>query len=172
MVPPPGGEFFFEHGGERISARTWPEFLPKMRDMISRHGLTGTPLDLAARHMCPKLPAWYCTEGGVQVTSTDIARANARDLFSRHVVNPAEIARRLSVCRACPKHSRTVCLTCTGISQWILSSFGGRRPPLPEDRMSGMCGCAKTFEMAAASVDVRGLPEWKDTPATCWRNGQ
>ena len=169
MMTPPCGEYFFEHSGERVSARTWREFLPKMRGMIAKYKLVGTPLDLAAQYMCPQLPSWFCTAGGVRDTPVDVARKEARPLFAKHVVAPQEIARRLAVCQTCPRHKRTVCLTCTGIASWIRESFGGRRPPLPEDRMSGVCGCADTFEMALASVDARELPEWKDQPAKCWR---
>lgn len=169
-TPPPGGEFFFEHGGERISARTWFEFLPKMQDMIAKHGLHGTPLDLAAQYMCPRIPSWYCTSGGVPVLSTDAARAAAKPYFGKNVVTPSEIASRMAVCRSCPRHERTVCLTCTGIASWAVSSFGGRRPALPEDRMSGVCRCAGTFDMVVASVDSRELSGWKDVPDTCWRN--
>lgn len=172
MATPPGGEYFFEHGDERISARTWGEFLPKLKELMARRGIQGAPRDVAAGYMCPRLPPWFCTSGGVAVTSTDAARAAARPYFGMHVVPPQEAARRMSVCRTCPMHSRTVCLTCTGIAQWALASFGGRRPSLPEDRMSGICRCAGTFEMVAASVDARGLPRWKDVPEGCWRNAR
>lgn len=170
MLTPPGGEYFFEHEGERVSARHWLEFLPKLKDVMARHGIKGTPLDVAAAHMCPHMPSWFCTSGGVRDFPVATARAEARQYFSKQVVTPSEIARRLEVCRTCPKHSRTVCLTCTGIASWILSSFGGRRPSLPDDKMSGICRCANTFEMAAASVDARGLPKWDDVPDCCWRN--
>lgn len=172
MIDPPNGEFYFEHGGERISAPTWSRFLPLMRDLQRRHHLAGSPYDLAARHMCPHLPSWYCTEGGVRVTSTETAKANAAPLFPKHVVTPVEIQRRMDVCRTCPKHVRTACLTCTGAARWIYASFGGRRPRLPEDRMSGMCACADTYEAVVASVDARELPAWKDVPETCWRKSK
>ena len=68
-------------------------------------------------------------------------------------------------------HRRTVCLTCTGVIDWTVRSFGGRRPRLPEDRMSGMCGCAETYESVVASVDPRELPVWDGVPGSCWRNG-
>ena len=171
MLTPPGGEYFFEHGGERVPARHWHEFLPKLKDVMARHGIGGTPLDVAAAHMCPHLPSWFCNSGSAaRDFPADRARAAARPYFAMQAVTPSEIARRLAICRSCPMHSRTVCLTCTGIASWILASFGGRRPSLPEDRLSGICRSAKTFEMAAASVDARGLPEWDDVPDCCWRN--
>lgn len=170
MMTPPNGEYVFEHGGERIAARTWIEFLPLMKGLMARQGLTGSPVSLAAAYMCPFLPDWFCTSGGVKTVPMDSARKAASPLFKLHVVTPAETVRRLEACRACPCHSRQVCLTCTGIASWILSSFGGRRPALPDDRISGICTCAGTFEMAVASVDERELPAWTDVPDCCWRN--
>ena len=170
MSTPPGGEWFFEHGGERISAPTWFTFLLKMKDLMARHGIEGTPLDVAAAFMCPQMPEWFCTSGGVKVTSSDRAKANAKPYFGMYVSTPTDVASRLSACARCPRHQRTVCLTCTGVLDWIARSFGGRRPRLPEDRMSGICSCAETYESVVASVDPRGLPEWKDVPDCCWRN--
>ena len=171
MSTPPGGEWFFEHGGERVSAPTWFTFLPKLKGLMARHGLKGAPLDVAAAYMCPHMPSWFCDAGGVKVTSSERARENARQYFRMHVSNPRDIAARLAACAACPMHRRTVCLTCTGVIDWTVRSFGGRRPRLPEDRMSGMCGCAETYESVVASVDPRELPVWDGVPGSCWRNG-
>lgn len=170
MCPPPTGEFFFEHGGERVSAPTWNDFFPKMQAFMRKHGLGGAPEDLAASYMCPHLPDWYCTKGGIHVPGLKESRDRAVPYFARHVVPYDEIIRRLAVCRTCPKHSRNVCLTCTGALDWVVGRFGGRRKRLPDDTPSGTCLAAGTFESVVASVDMRGVPAWEGTPDNCWRN--
>jgi hypothetical protein len=171
MQDPPGGEWFFEHAGERISDRTWPGFLSKMISLMDRHGIQGLPRDVAAAYMCPHLPDWFCTSGGVKTVSTDKAREIAAPYFIKHLTTYPEIMRRLDICRKCPRHNRNVCLTCTGVLDWIIRSFGEkRRKRIPEDRLSGICTCAGTFESVVASVDRSELPEWKDVPENCWRN--
>lgn len=169
MQTPPNGEWVFEHEGERISDVSWPRFHSKLMDLMMRHRIHGLPRDIAAEYMCPFLPEWFCTSGGVKVTGSDVARANAKPYFSKHLVSYDEMIARQEVCRNCPKHSRNVCLTCTGILNWIVNSFGGRRKQIPDDRMSGMCACAKTFAAVVTSVDARELPEWEDVPDNCWR---
>lgn len=169
MQTPPGGEWFFEHGGERVSDTSWPRFLPKLLDIMRRHKLTGAPRDVAAAYMCPHMPDWFCTAGGVKVTGADSARKAAQPYFSKHLVPYNVMIQRLAKCRECPRHSRSVCLTCTGILDWIGRSFGSRRTSLPDDRLSGICTCAGTFESVITSVDSKELPEWSDVPECCWR---
>lgn len=169
MTPPPGGVFFFEHGGERIEARTWLEMQPKMEDFMKRHGLTGFASDLVAGYMCPFMPSWYCT-GTVSRKSTSIrdARKSAERYFPAHLVPFNVMSDRMRICHECPKHERDVCLTCTGILDWITSAFGGRRRRVHEDNMSGICGCAGTFEAVIAAVEHNG-DAWPEAPGTCWR---
>lgn len=169
MCPPPGGMFYFEVGGERVEAPDWITMRRLVIPVLARHGVRLTPEEAVAAYMCPDMPKWYCTSGGVDTVLSAEARTKAKPYFSMHVVPVPEIMRRLAVCRACPRHSRNVCMTCTGHAKWILAGFGNRRPALPDDSMSGTCMAARTFEMAVASVDGP-LPEWGDVPETCWRN--
>ena len=171
MCPPPGGIFYFELGGERVEARDWFQMRRLVSPILARHGDRRTAEAAVAEFMCPDLPSWYCTVGGRHAVLSSEARDNAKPYFSRHLVTADEMARRLSVCRSCPKHSRNVCLTCTGHHQWLLAGFGGRRPRLPEDSLSGICLAAKTFEIAPTSV-AGDLPEWDDVPECCWRNAR
>lgn len=169
MTPPPGGEFFFEHAGERVSAYTWPEMQSRMEDLMRRHGLVGYADLLVAEYMCPHMPGWYCTGSGVRtVTTVKTAFENACPYYSRNLVQFDELSRRMRICHGCPKHERDVCLTCTGVLNRIMMSFGGRRVSVLEDKMSGICGCAKTFEAVIASVEHDDAP-WADAPDCCWR---
>lgn len=168
MCPPPGGTFYFEAAGERVEAADWRQMRRLVVPLLARTGDRRTAEAAVAEFMCPDMPSWYCTVGGRKTLLSDEAKANARRYFGMHLVTPAEMARRLSACRSCPKHSRNVCLTCTGHYQWLLAGFAGRRPRLPEDSLSGVCLAAKTFEIAPSSVDGP-LPEWDDVPGCCWR---
>lgn len=170
MTPPPGGEFFYEHGGERVSARTWLEMQPRVEDLMRRHGLSGYPDLLVAEYMCPHMPDWYCAGASARhVTTLKEALANAVPYYSAPLVQFDEVSRRMRVCHGCPRHERDVCLTCTGILSRIRAGFGGRRVSVLEDRLSGICSCAKTFEAVVASVEHGGTPEWADVPDGCWR---
>ena len=170
MCPPPGGMFYFELGGERAEAPDWPRMRRLVEPILARHGDRRSPEAAVAEFMCPDMPSWYCTAGGRPFLRSAEARENAKPYFSRNLVAVDEMARRLEVCRSCPRHSRNVCLTCTGHHRWLLAGFGGRRPALPEDQLSGLCASAKTFEIAATSVAESELPEWGDVPENCWRN--
>lgn len=170
MTPPPGGRFFYELGGERVEATTWLEMKPKVEALMAKHGVTGYASDLVAEYMCPHVAGWYCTGVPVRMSVTKkTALENAEDYFGKELVQFNEIEARLRACQSCPMHEREVCLTCTGILKHIKAKFGGRRPRLLEDDLSGICGCAKTFEAVISSVDVTDAPEWDGIPDTCWR---
>lgn len=170
MVPPPGGYFFYEHGGEQLRASTWVQMKPLVEDLMRRHGLSGYADRLVAEYMCPHMPPWYCEGAGVRVvTSVKVALKNAEPYYPRELVQFDEISRRMRICHDCPKHERDVCLTCTGILDRIRAAFRGRRVPVLEDKMSGVCGCARTFEAVIASVEHGEEPVWDGAPDTCWR---
>lgn len=169
MTPPPGGKFFYEAGGERVEAHTWLEMEPKAQALMRRHGVEGFVEDAVAAYMCPHMPDWYCSgESSRHVTTVRDARRNAQQYYSRNLVTFDRLSARMRACHDCPMHERDVCLTCTGILRDIMASFGGRRVKVPEDSMSGVCRCAKTFEAVVASVEHEGDP-WEGVPETCWR---
>lgn len=169
MTPPPGGKFFLEVDGDRVEAHTWLEMLPKVQALMARHNIGGFAEDLVANYMCPYMPDWYCTgHVGHSVTTVHDARKNAAQYYSRNLVTFDRLSERMRICHDCPKHERDICLTCTGILHNIMVSFGGKRVKVPEDLMSGVCGCAKTFEAVIASVEHDGDP-WEGAPDTCWR---
>lgn len=173
MNPPPGGVFFYEHDGERIEAKYWFDMEPRMLDLMRRHLLVGDPARMVAEQMCPQMPDWYCTGAiaGTDVVRTDEARRNSAAYFNKPTVAFDEISRRLQTCVRCPRHQRKFCMTCTGILDWIQAGFGGRRTRVPEDRLSGVCTCARALESAIAAVDYgESSPAWDDTPDTCWRS--
>lgn len=169
MCPPPGGKFYFELNGERVEARDWITMRALVASLLERHGVKALPEAVVAEFMCPDMPDWYCTEGGRKTFTMKEAREKAVPYFKKNLVPYDDMIRRLAVCRACPKHDRNVCLTCTGNLQWISDRFAGRRRRIPDDNMSGICRSAATFESVVTSIDGAELPEWTDVPETCWR---
>lgn len=173
MVPPPGGEYFCMVGDDRISGTDWHAFRPRVVEFMRAHGVDGSPELFVAGCMCPYMPDWYCRGVfGSRPVRMDEARRNAPEWFRRLVVPFDTVQCRLAVCVKCPRHNRSFCMTCTGLMPWICRGFGGRRVKVPEDALSGMCECARTFAAVVASVEYgKEEPRWEGIPETCWRNG-
>ena len=173
-LTPPGGLFFCEIGGERVQGRTFLEIAPKVRELMRRHGVSGTAEMAVAAYMCPRIPnpGLYCRGGAVPP-----AHGNARDAIanslpycSRRVVPFDVIERRMQRCAECPEHKRDWCPTCSGHVSMMKEAFDGRRRDVPEDTLAGVCQKAKAYEYAVASVEyAEGEPVWAGTPDTCWR---
>lgn len=175
MVPPPGGRYYFRHGQDTVTARSWPEMESAMRRYMASHpDVTGQIEDLVSGCMCPDMPPWYCRGAGPVRNPVRLREAwqNAGRYFSMAPVPFDTVSRRLRTCAACRgNHERGVCLTCTGYLQRIRQGFGASRVKVLEDDLSGMCACARTFEAVLASVEYPSdEPVWPGAPATCWRN--
>ena len=171
---PPYGLFFFETHGERVVARSFVEIEPKVRALMERFSIPGVPEQVLADYMCPRLPdsGRYCR--GTSVPDPHVrpqeAIRNSLGYCTRKLVDFGEIARRLRKCAGCPGHARDWCPTCAGHVSRIMDAFGGRRSRLPEDSPSGVCQCAKAYEMAIASVEYgKDEPPWDGVPDSCWR---
>ena len=172
FVPPPGGEYFFQYGGDSFRTRSYDEAVRKTQEIMQKHGLSGYPPGVLAEFMCPHMPDGFCTKNfGNRVFTLDAQRSEAISYFSKPLVAFDETERRLSKCMQCPKHSRTFCASCLGVPEWIRSGFRNARRILPVDKFVGTCTCAGTFASVVASVRTDALPVWRETcPDSCWRN--
>lgn len=173
--PPPGGMYFFELNGDKVSARTFVEIAPAVRRIMAKHGMKGSAESAVAAYMCPRIPdpGRYCTGPTVPVAHVRPHEAIEQSLtyIKRRVVAFDTIERRMQMCHTCPKHSRDWCPTCTGHVAQIIRQFGSRRAELPIDTASGVCQCAKAYEMAIASVEYGDDEKiWDGAPDTCWRH--
>lgn len=178
---PPGGLYFYETHGERVVGHTFLEIAPRVRALMEKYRIPGTAEGEVAAYMCPRIPnpGAYCR--GTQVPAAHVrsheAIVESLKYCRRRVVSFDKVSRRLRVCAECPQHKREWCPTCSGhVSQMqqVPDSkgipFGKRRPHVPEDTLSGVCQCAKAYEMAIASIDYEpDEPAWKGVPVTCWR---
>ena len=171
---PPGGLFFFEAAGERATGRTFVEIIPKVRAILARHGIKGFAESLLAEYMCPRMPnpGAYCRGELVPAAHVrpHVAIRESLPYCKRQVVAFDVIERRMRKCQECPMHKREWCPTCTGHVSSMMQAFGKRRTALPEDTLSGVCQCARAYELAIASVEYgEKEPVWEGVPDTCWR---
>ena len=183
--PPPGGMYFYETHGHRIAAKTFLQIELTVRHLMEKYGINGLPEEEVARYMSTRIPNPGAYIVGMEagagaggksvpvstphVTARD-AIANTLPYCSRQVVPFDVIERRMQKCASCPKHARDWCPTCSGHVSRMMSAFGGRRTKLPVDSVSGVCQCAKAYEMAIASVEYAPDEKiWDGAPDTCWR---
>lgn len=172
-IVPPGG-YFCEIHGERVTGRTFIEIEPKVRALMHKYNIPGLPESVVAAYMCPKLddPGRFCRGEVVPVAHTRAKEAfeNSIPYTKKHVVPFDKIERREALCTKCPMHQRHWCPTCSGHPARLSDMFGGKRPDLPVDKVTGVCECAKAYEYAVTSVEY-GKDEkiWEGAPETCWR---
>lgn len=173
FVPPPGGEYFFESEGASFRTRSYAEAIRRTTSILQSQGKLKGPAEAAlAEYMCPFMPDGFCTKPyGNKTFTLDQMRSEAKRYFSLPLVPFDDVEKRLQTCMACPKHSRTFCLTCVGAIDWIRSGFRGARRMLPVDSYTGTCQCAGTFAAVVASIEESSLPAWDkaEKPSTCWR---
>lgn len=171
---PPGGAWFFQLGDDRVSSPMYDYVLKQTAEILRRHGIDADPATELARFMCPHMPEWFCagSDQHSPVITAKAASEKALPYFRRRLVTSDVITKRMERCQACKRHRRDFCLHCTGYDQWIVDSFGGKRPKLPVDEASGCCECTGTMEAVIASVDYgKDEPGFDGAPDTCWRNG-
>ena len=175
-MTPPGGLFFYETHGEKVTARTFLEIRPKIRSLMDKYRIGGMVESELARYMCPKMsdPSRYCSgetfSGNGHVRPLE-AISESIPYGKRDVVSFDVIERRMQKCQTCPMHARDWCPSCSGHMEKIYESFSGRRTALPVDRSSGVCQCAKAYEASIASVTYGPDDRiWDGAPKSCWRN--
>lgn len=171
---PPGGMYFYETHGERVTGRTFLEIKPKVMALMEKYGIPGLAEQAVAEYMCPLIPnaGAYCRGDNVKAEHVrpHDALNNSLPYCDRQVVPFDRIERRMQICVTCPKHARDWCPTCSGHVSTMRKAFGKRRTELPEDRLSGVCQCAKAYEIAIASVEYPTDEKiWDGAPDTCWR---
>ena len=169
---PPGGQWFFQLGDDRVASPIYELALKRVADVLRSHGDDRNPAQALADFMCPHMPAWFC-EGETPhspVITVKEACERARPYFARTPLPADLVSRRLERCQMCPRHRRDFCLHCNGLDEWISAGFRGRRPALPADSASGCCTCAGTMEAVIATVEYgEGDSVWEGVPETCWR---
>ena len=122
-------------------------------------------------YMCPRMPRGFCYgfTGGSAVTAADYLK-EAEPYFAQPVALVDDIVHRMERCKSCPMFNGSdLCIPCRHIDDIIYTKFKGQRVCLPGDSSSGICKCAKTFNMVVASVNYDKAEVWEGTPPSCWR---
>jgi len=175
---PPHGLFFYETHGRKATGRTLAEIAPKVKAIMERFSIQGTPEDAVAEYMCPRVPGLPCarppgTANPRETVAPKEAMANSLPYCAMPPAAPETAKARIEACARCPRHERRWCPTCAGHADAADREFakhGTRRPRTGLDARSGVCTCAKAYEMVIASVEYgEGGPVWDDAPGTCWR---
>lgn len=174
---PPGGLFFYETHGKGATGRTLAEITPKVQALMERFSIRGTPEYAVAEYMCPRVPGLPCVQLGTAKARGTVApkeaMANSLPYCALPPAAPATAKARIETCIKCPRHERRWCPTCAGHADAADREFakhGKQRPRTGLDSRSGVCSCAKAYELVVASVEYGdGDPVWDGTPETCWR---
>jgi hypothetical protein len=172
MTVPPGGEWFWGDQNHYVSDPDFHTAVEKVRSVLKEIGSTVSPEVAMLEYMCPRMPRGFCYgfEGPAAVTASDYL-GSAAPYFKMPVALVDDIVHRIEKCKSCPMFDgNDLCLTCRHLDDVIYTKFDGRRVRLPGDRRTGICKCAKTFNMVVASVVYPENSEvWEGTPPTCWR---
>lgn len=171
---PPGGCYEYSLDGQTlVSGRSRFDITAKARRLREAAGLPviGDPFRYVMEYMCPRLPSGFCTTPSkVKSLRIQEVKDNTAKLFSARCATTDVIESRMVACVSCPMQTRQgFCVDCSGLLDWMYRGYGGRRPPLPEDRILGVCACDVVLAAAGATVAARPLTDGAEYPDACWR---
>ena len=172
LSTPPGGEWFWDDGDAFIHSRSYQDAVDALARHFREKGVAKDPAVALAEYMCARMPPGFCrgAAGSREPTLAELVEATRAACDGRPLADAVTIQRRLEACAACGKCTRPVCVPCRGVDAAVYGFFGGRRPPVPADRKSGVCSVFGAFAMGLASVDGAQATPSGDVPDACWRN--
>ena len=174
---PPGGVFFYADPVNGV---------PLLQDMTSLQNLASrvraayvtagkTPPEplhaIVEAYICEHVPRGFCVgqyKGSpVEFMTPQVVKERSRAAAtSCSRVDPGTVKSRMAVCGQCPANSRTLCLSCTGMTEWAVTLAG--RTHIAMDDSLGICKHDRI--LLSLSVSLKGLPLNPDgRPEKCWR---
>lgn len=169
---PQGGEYVFwsEDGVPLARGYDRVGFTYKVQAVLCNAGENVSPDEAWRRamdNMCRRLPAGFCTgprpdKAGVTIPEV---KKITQELFACQAATPGEVAERLTICLSCPKHDRSICTSCDGLSAWAVR--GVKRTRVPADNYAGICLVDRAF--VSALVSVTPPASTLVYPESCWR---
>lgn len=171
---PPGGCYEYSLDGKTIvTGRSRFDITAKARKLRAEAKVEtiGDPFRYVMEYMCPRLPSGFCnTPSHVKSLRVNEVKEATAKLFALRCATSDVIESRMIVCVACPCHTRQgFCVDCSGLLDWMYRGYTGRRSPLPEDRILGVCTCDAVLAAAGATAATRPLTVEAVYPETCWR---
>ena len=176
---PPGGVFFYKDDANGIpliqDKINLESLLVKVADAYEKAGKPA-PQPLRAHvenFICEHVPRGFCI--GTYPANTpefltpqivkrrSLEFANARPTRA----DPGTTLSRMRVCGACPANSKTLCLSCTGLTDWAVRQ--ARRTKIGQDDAMGICLHDKILLSLLTSLDLTPVDRG-DRPENCWRH--
>ena len=176
---PPGGVFFYKddaHGIPLLQSKSSLDALISMVEAAYLKAGEPAPQPLKAHienFICENVPRGFCigtypanvpefmTPQTIKRRSLELAQASA----SR--ADPGTTLSRMRVCGACPANSKTLCLSCTGLTDWAVRQ--ARRTKIGQDDAMGICLHDKILLSLLTSLNLASA-ERGDRPENCWRH--
>lgn len=173
---PPGGMYEYAIDGDVVRDRSVTRIARLANMLRAKHGLP-TSRDgfrYVMEYMCPRLPDGFCTQPStIKVIRAEDVKRNTNLLFPRPCATVDVIENRLATCVSCPAHrTKGFCMDCTGMIEWMMRGYAGRRSALGVDHVAGVCECDLTLVAVSASVADQTGAAGVTYPEGCWRNAK
>lgn len=173
---PSGGIYEYAIDGDVVRSKSRSNIGVMANDLRKKHGLPTShdPFIFVMEYMCPRMPNGFCTQPSSikTIKAAEVKEKSAR-LFNAPCATSDVIDARLAKCIGCPMHrTRGFCMDCTGMIDWMLRGYGGKRPLLPVDHYTGVCECDLILASVLASAAETPLTEGAKYPEGCWRTAK
>lgn len=175
---PPGGVFFYSDPENNVApVQNRGSLSSLIRDVRAAYVSANRPCPeplgrIVEDYICRHVPPGFC------MGTTNLPRARTltpqetkantqRVAISYGRADPGTIRRRLAICGVCSENTRTLCLSCTGLTDWAVRLAGRTR--VAQDDSMGVCACDKVLVSLLVSVGMPAAAPDGVRPETCWR---
>lgn len=176
MVPP-GGVFFYSDPANGIplvqDLMNLPSLVAKVREAYAATGKPA-PEPLAAiveAFICEHVPRGFCVgqysgDPVYFLTPQLVKEKTKAAAASCGRVDPGTVKSRMAICGMCKDNSKSLCLSCTGLTAWAVNLAG--RTEIAMDASLGVC--RQVSILVSLLVSLKGLPPTSgERPENCWR---
>ncbi len=174
---PPGGVFFYADPTNGVPLVQDHSSLQNLvRRVRAAYMTAGKPPpeplhSVVEAYICEHVPRGFCVgqyKGApVDFMTPQVVKENTRAAAtSCGRADPGTTKMRMAVCGQCPANSRTLCLACTGLTEWAVKLAG--RTQIAMDDSLGICKFDRV--LLSLLVSLKGPPPKPDgRPEKCWR---
>ena len=174
---PPGGVFFYVDEANGVPLTQDRNNLDSLVDKVrAAYAKAGKPApeplaQVVEAFICERVPRGFCigqytgnppdfmTPQAVKERTRAAAAGCAR-------VDPGTTLARMKVCGQCPQNAKSLCLSCTGLTDWAVGLAG--RTKIAMDDSMGVCRSDRILVSCLVSLNRPGTkPDGR--PENCWR---
>ena len=173
---PPGGVFFYSDPANGVpllqDKNGFEPLISKVRAAYASAGKP-TPEPLARvveEYICNHVPRGFCL--GTYLShppdymTPQAVQSRSLAVSSTGRVDPGTALSRMKICGSCPKNSKAICLSCTGLTDWAVRLAG--RTKIGMDDALGICLCDRILISLLVSLNLPVVTP-DDHPSACWR---